>query len=1042
MTDDITGSTADPESVPPEERRSWRGLRVLLGLLLVAVVLAVLGVREVRSSRLQAALFTRLADGIGFSVEAGPSPSIRFPDRGPYDRRLGYTRIPDFTLRMDSLGFDLTHQARFSPRLLRVTDWGAYPVYETKASAGLTVQDRRGRPIVQERYPSEAYAHFDSIPEMMWRSLLYIESREFLAEEPQQNPAVEWDRFLRSVAELAFRNVGISDGNVAGGSTLATQIQKYRHSPAGLTRSPADKLRQMFSASLRAYRDGPDTRRERREIVRDYLNSVPLAAQAGHGEVIGTADGLRAWYGLSLDSVNAVLASGPVDPEGRRLKAEVYRRVLSLLLAHRRPSFYLTRPDGRVELADLTDTYLGLLARDRVIPRWMADEARRARDSVQLAARAPEEPPRSFAERKAETMVRTELLRLTGVGSLYDLDRLDMDATSTVDFAWHREATTLLRSLRSPDFIAREGFGADRLLDVGDPAGVLYSVTLLEATPEGNVVRLQTDNYEGPLSLGTASRLELGSTAKLRTLVTYLEIVDELWDELDGLSADSLRARSVAPRNRLERWVVDWFLVNPGGGKRAILDAAMQRTYSANPGERFVTGGGTQTFANFDNQYDGRVMTVAEAFRHSVNLPFVRIMRDLVQYEMARFGMADVLEDPDDPARRFYLERFADQEGSIFVRQFHGKYRGLTGPEIFDRLVEERRLGSRRMAWAFRTVAPDADLERFSVFLRENLGADERLSDAVLADLYRRTDPAAQTLSDLGFLARIHPLELWVASYLLHNPGASVSEVLTESRDARLEVYRWLFRTSRVDAQNERIRSMLEMEAFQGVLRRWRRVGYPFTNIVPSLGTAIGSSGDRPSALAELAGIIARGGVRAPVRTLTSVDIARDTPYETRWAPATGTTERVLGVETAAVLRDAMVDVVENGTARRARGALRDEDGTPLQLGGKTGTGDNRFRVFAPGGVQTASRVVNRTATFVFFAGDRYFGVVVAYVPGPEAEQYRFTSGLPSQLLRTLGGRLAAVNSAEAAQRAEGPSADPSPPDPSPPDPGAGGRFE
>jgi len=52
------------------------------------------------------------------------------------------------------------------------------------------------------------------------------------------------------------------------------------------------------------------------------------------------------------------------------------------------------------------------------------------------------------------------------------------------------------------------------------------------------------------------------------------------------------------------------------------------------------------------------------------------------------------------------------------------------------------------------------------------------------------------------------------------------------------------------------------------------------------------------------------------------------------------------------------------------------------------------------------SRVVNRTSTFVFFAGDRYFGVVVAYVPGPAAGGYDFTSALPTQILRVLGPRL------------------------------------
>jgi len=53
------------------------------------------------------------------------------------------------------------------------------------------------------------------------------------------------------------------------------------------------------------------------------------------------------------------------------------------------------------------------------------------------------------------------------------------------------------------------------------------------------------------------------------------------------------------------------------------------------------------------------------------------------------------------------------------------------------------------------------------------------------------------------------------------------------------------------------------------------------------------------------------------------------------------------------------------------------------------------------------SRVVNRTATFVFYIGDRFFGAITAYVQGPEAANYSFTSGLPVQVLRNLAPTLA-----------------------------------
>ena len=199
---------------------------------------------------------------------------------------------------------------------------------------------------------------------------------------------------------------------------------------------------------------------------------------------------------------------------------------------------------------------------------------------------------------------------------------------------------------------------------------------------------------------------------------------------------------------------------------------------------------------------------------------------------------------------------------------------------------------------------------------------------------------------------------------------------------------------------------MLELEAFQEILVAWQRVGYPFNNIVPSFGTAIGSSGDRPVALAELVGIILNDGLRYPIVRVDALHFAEQTPFETRMVRTPRPGERVMNPVVAAVVRRAMVDVVENGTGRRARGALLERDGTPLVVGGKTGTGDNRYRVFGPRGQLIESRPVNRTSTFAFLAGNRYFGVITAYVPGQEAGEYRFTSALPAEILKRIGAAL------------------------------------
>jgi membrane peptidoglycan carboxypeptidase len=285
--------------------------------------------------------------------------------------------------------------------------------------------------------------------------------------------------------------------------------------------------------------------------------------------------------------------------------------------------------------------------------------------------------------------------------------------------------------------------------------------------------------------------------------------------------------------------------------------------------------------------------------------------------------------------------------------------------------------------------------------MARHLGAKLPAPDT-LRVLHQAYGPDRLGLSDRGYLAGVHPLELWLVAQLRAHPDADFTELLAASETERVEVYRWLFRSRQKSAQDRRIRSELEREAFEAIHRQWREMGYPFDSLVPSYATAIGSSADRPAALAELAGILLNDGVRQPTRRLERLAFGEGTPYETRFVPAARSGRRVVAREVAAVLRGALREVVEAGTARRAGGALLAPDGGPLAIGGKTGTGDHRYKVFAPGGRLLESRVVSRTATFVFTIEERFYGVVTAHVSGPAAAGYGFTSSLPVQLFRVL----------------------------------------
>jgi membrane peptidoglycan carboxypeptidase len=324
---------------------------------------------------------------------------------------------------------------------------------------------------------------------------------------------------------------------------------------------------------------------------------------------------------------------------------------------------------------------------------------------------------------------------------------------------------------------------------------------------------------------------------------------------------------------------------HPGIGREELLEQSLDRTYSASPYELFYTGGGFQTFGNFDPDDNGRQLTLRQAAAHSTNLVFVRLMRDLVRYHAARlpYNAQAVLDEPLSQDRATLLHEVADREGT---------------PE--------------QMAW--------------------------------------------------------------------------------------------LFRTKNRQAQDLRLRAQIERDAFARMTPYWRQLGFPFQRLVPSYATAIGSSGDRPSALADLMGILVNDGVRSPARMVERLRFAAGTPYESTFEPPTSGTggETVLEPAVARVTRRVLTDVVETGTAARLKGAFTDSTGAPVWLGGKTGTGDNRFQTYGRGRRLVGSRSVSRTATFTFCLGDRYYGVITSAVLGPEAARYRFTSALPLAVMKIL----------------------------------------
>lgn len=974
---------------PAPGARAWAAL--------AAVALLAAGiVYEARTSALQSRALSRWAAALTYRTEPGPSPSVIFPRDGPFDVRRGYALLPEFRRRLEQAGWTVTEQARFSPALSRAVAWGIHPPYREPPASGLVLRGSGGETLYDARPSGQMLASFEDVPPLLLDALLFIENRQLARPSgPRRNPAVDWPRLARAGLLYAGRTVGLPV-RLEGGSTLAVQMEKYRHSPEGRTAGALDKLRQIASASLDAYRSGPDTREASRQIVLDYLNTMPLGSAPGRGEVYGLGPGLRAWFGMELEEVLEALRETAVS----EAKACAFKHVLALLCAVRAPSRYLA--EDRAALERRVSSYESLLREAGVLDDALYRKVRAA--PIRFAPpRARGGPAPSFAERKPVNAVRSDLVRLLGLPGAYELDRLDLEVDTTLDGDLQEEVHRLLRSLRDRDFLESNGLVAERLLASGDPAKVAYGVVLYERTPGGNALRVHADNIQQPFDAVRGMKLELGSTAKLRTLAHYLHVAASLHEELSRLGARELRRRELAARDPITRWAARALGERPRLGLEAFLEAALERTYSASPAEAFFTGGGVHTFRNFDPGDDRRVMTVRQAVVHSTNLVFVRLMRDLVRYHEARlsYDARRVLEDPEDPVRKRMLEEIAAEEAREALWRAYGRYRGLrTTGQILLRLLEEERVASpRSLSMVFFAWNPGSGPEQLHRFLRPRVPGITLEEARRLAQAYG--DPRL-TISDYGYLLDRHPLEVWCAGQLASDPDLGWDDLLARSEQARRTSSSWLFRTRNRRAQDLRLRIRIERDAFERMTPHWKALGFPFERLVPSYATAIGSSGDRPAALAELLGIVLNDGVRAPAGALRRLRFGAGTPYHTVFERLPKPGERVMRPEVARALRAVLADVVEEGTGRRVREVFRGPDGSAVPVGGKTGSGDNRYETFARGGGLLSSRPVSRTAAFAFTIGDRYYGVITASVEGEEAARYRFTSALPLQILKLL----------------------------------------
>jgi len=986
----------------------------------IAILIGGIILDEMMTSEAQAKYFHSYAQKAKFFPEPKKNDFLKYPKFGPYNERLGYTMMPFYIRALEAEGYEVVSQMHASPAYDKMLKRGLYPLYHPKTVAGLTFFDQNDNLIYSAIYPRRVFNSFEEIPVLLVLTLLQVEDRSLLNDEavPTKNPVIEWSRFMYAIwgQFVRFFNPEFSTG---GGSTLATQIEKFRFSPKGQTSSMGEKLRQIASASMKIYMDSTDTTEVRRQIVLDYLNSTPFSARPGFGEVNSIGDALWAWFNMDLANVSAVLNLDEASPENVLEKAKAYRAVLGLILSQRRPSYYLIT--NRNGLENLIDAALYRLSSDGVISKVLRDAALQQR--LAFAAEPPVQTKRLFIDQKAINAFRYNLMKLLDVRRLYVLDRLDLAAKTTIDSNVQQHLVTFLKKMNDPEFVKSMNLYGYRLIRPNDDLSkIKWSVVLYEKGETTNKVRLQADNIDGPFDLNDGMKLDLGSTAKLRTVITYLEIIAELYEKYKKSSEHDLRELLVDDPDALTSWALNWIIshkaeidaetalgvVNTEAVRPVLysmLEDSLDRYYSGSTKEVFFTGGGIHTFKNFERKSDDQVYTVRDAFKHSVNLVFVRLMRDIVNYTIGQgLGIkSSALLEHDLPQRQLYLERFADDEGAVFLGRFITIHRKLSKEERLKRLAGKSKKSAAAKSIVFFAVYPKASLEDFTNFIK-SLPEYASLSSSRIAALFDTHSKKTYSLNDMAYISGTNPIELWLVEYLGQNPDAPYKKIMEDGKKVRIDSYSWLYRKDLKKAQNTRIRIMLEKDAFEQIHKRWASLGYPFKRLVPSFATSFGSSADRPGSLAELVSVLLSDGVKKPTERFKEITFARDTPYETVLnIDSNFTTKRVLPIEVAMAAKKLMkTPVSRGGTASRLIGVYKDADGKVLPVGGKTGTGDQRYDEFSSAGKKISSRAVNRSGTFLFYIGDRFFGTVTAFVGGSAAADYTFTSSLPAQMLKAL----------------------------------------
>ena len=699
----------------------------------------------------QSDFFGKMARGESNTVMVTDAPIAR----GPKDQRLDYAHIPERVAAVEKKGGIVSPQASYALNTFMGID--LYPAYEKKMQAGLHIKDAEGETLRYTPYPAKVYPSLESVAPAIWKTLCSIEDKEVCDPDvpANANPAFNGPRTAKAIGQ----KLHVIPGQPSV-STLLAQSIKYDHSPGGNTVDPVtgkksdeEKIRQWLTGSRDVYANGSDTRETRKHIILYYLNSAPYAATPAHGEIHGLPLALEQWFGIDFEAANKALMQPQDKMDDAQLQevADLYRKVLTLQLSLKMGHKFLRTPDGFKRLQERVDNFVTSpsfskkpLLEEEVFkplgfsPRFAAMVARSKIDFNDLARHdiSPEGPGKNEPRHKAVDAVRVATKEwISYPGDMHDMDKIDLTVTTTLRAKPTRDVRNILHSFYNPEEAKKRGMTGvgEHLADPDRLDDIIYGAIFYEIGKNTNDLLFESDTNPGWLNVSSGTGMQMGSTLKAPITVAAMLRVHRAYEKYANKPPEELRAELGRKRGPFTDWTLR-HLLNETSDKsiEGLLNAALDKTYSNNPGRTYITGGGPHTFKNYKPDHNGRTPALRDCLAKSYNLCYINVMADIEQEDIIEemHISPDIFTNPDDPDHVRLLKRHADAEGQDFQKKAWRLFDGKTPDQIASMLSHRmdkksgtvKPLSPPQLMVVYRMMFPNASLEQAIDYLRtENL---------------------------------------------------------------------------------------------------------------------------------------------------------------------------------------------------------------------------------------------------------------------------------------------------------------------------------